>query len=196
MGEPTMKAGRQGGVGRLAGGACAFLVGPPQVARASSVEASSPGGTGSACSPSGCPADAPSAALPADDPFYRYPVDLSGQAPGTVLKSRPSRSGSWRVGLDWERHRSCTARRGNWASRRPRWRPSSRARARKAARRRVLPGPLRRARAPMRPSYNLRAGVAPVDRVVTPTVIGEYVAAGFAVVVPDYEQEQFANGAG
>ena len=46
------------------------------------------------------------------------------------------------------------------------------------------------------PSYNLRAGVAPVDRVVTPTVIGEYVAAGFAVVVPDYEQEQFANGAG
>ena len=53
------------------------------------MEASSPGGTGSACSPSGCPADAPSAALPADDPFYRYPVDLSGQAPGTVLKSRP-----------------------------------------------------------------------------------------------------------
>ena len=46
------------------------------------------------------------------------------------------------------------------------------------------------------PSYNLRAGVAPVDPVVTPTVIGEYVAAGFAVVVPDYEEEQFANDAG
>ena len=37
----------------------------------------------------GAPPSAPSAALPADDPFYRYPVDLSGQAPGTVLKSRP-----------------------------------------------------------------------------------------------------------
>ena len=46
------------------------------------------------------------------------------------------------------------------------------------------------------PSYNLRAGVTPVDRVVTPGAIGEYLAAGFAVMVPDYEEKQLANDAG
>jgi hypothetical protein len=46
------------------------------------------------------------------------------------------------------------------------------------------------------PSYNLRAGVTPVDRVVTPGAIREYLAAGFAVIVPNYEEEQFANDAG
>ena len=42
----------------------------------------------------------------------------------------------------------------------------------------------------------MRAGLTPVDPVVTPKVIGEYLAAGFTVVVPDYEEEQFANDAG
>ena len=176
-------------------GVCAFLVGLPQVAWASSVEASPLASTGTACSPSRGPAEAPSTPLPTDDPFYRYPGGLAGRAPGTVLKSRPIALGILANGPGVDATQvlyRTTAELGQPA-------------ATVAA---IIEGPGR-----LRgivsyqdpydglgpqcdPSYNLRAGVTPVDRVVTPAVIAKYVAAGFAVVVPDYEEEQFANDAG
>ena len=161
------------------------------------MEASSPGGTGSACSPSGCPADAPSAALPADDPFYRYPVDLSGQAPGTVLKSRPIALGILASGPGLGASQVLYRTTGELGQ--PAATVATIIEQRGRGRLRGVVSyqdPYDGLGPQCDPSYNLRAGVAPVDRVVTPTVIGEYVAAGFAVVVPDYEQEQFANGAG
>ena len=161
------------------------------------MEASSPGGTGSACSPSGCPADAPSATLPADDPFYRYPVDLSGQAPGTVLKSRPIALGILASGPGLGASQVLYRTTGELGQ--PAATVATIIEQRGRGRLRGVVSyqdPYDGLGPQCDPSYNLRAGVAPVDRVVTPTVIGEYVAAGFAVVVPDYEQEQFVNGAG
>ena len=195
--EPSMTTGRRGAWAALMVGACAFLVGAPQVARVSSVEASSPGGTGSACSPSGCSANAPSTALPTDDPFYRYPADLSGLTPGTVLKRRPIGLGILTSEPGLEASQVLYRTTGELGQ--PAATVATIIEARGPGRLRGVVSyqdPYDGLGPQCDPSYNLRAGVAPIDPVVTPTVIGEYVAAGFAVVVPDYEQEQFANDAG
>jgi Secretory lipase len=187
-----MTPGRQRGRLALLVAACAVGVGAPQ-ALAAGAEPS----WRTACSSSSCPATRALPTLPNADPFYSYPGDLAGLPPGTVLKSRAISLNILAQGPRVEASQvlyRTTDELGQpaatvatvmepWGATRPTGIVS-------------YQDPYDGLGPQCDPSYNLRAGVTPVDPVVTPKVIGEYLTAGFTVVVPDYEEEQFANDAG
>ena len=131
------------------------------------------------------------------DPFYSSPGKLAGLAPGGVLKSRPFALNLLGDGPEVRAYQVLYRTTGELGQ--PAATVATIIEARGAARSTGIVSyqdPYDGLGPQCDPSYNLRAGVTPVDRVVTPKVIGEYLAAGFTVVVPDYEEEQFANDAG
>ena len=156
-----------------------------------------PAGVGTACPSSSCPATRALPTLPGADPFYSYPGDLAGQAPGTVLKSRATALNILAKAPGVDASQVLYRTTGELGQ------PAATVATIIQAREQGRPTGIVSYQDPYDglgpqcdPSYNLRAGVTPVDPVVTPKVIGEYLAAGFAVVVPDYEEERFANDAG
>jgi len=134
--------------------------------------------------------------LPSTDGFYRYRGDLANRSPGTVLKRRPIALSILANGTGLAASQVLYRTTGELGQ--PTATVATIIRPRGAA----TPTGIVSYQDPYDglgpqcdPSYNIRAGVTPVDRLVTPVVIGEYLA-GFTVVVPDYEEEQFAKDAG
>jgi Secretory lipase len=192
----TMYARRSGWLGVVVA-VCTFVGGAPQVARASSAGPPAAAGAGATCTFSSCPAEDVVSALPTVDPFYRYSGDLAGLAPGTVLKNRSVALNILDNGPSVRASQVLYRTTGELGQ--PAATVATIIEPRGAGRPTAIVSyqdPYDGLGPQCDPSYNLRAEVTPVDRVVTPGAIREYLAAGFGVIIPDYEEEQFADDAG